>query len=149
MSRTSWRNKYSPLSRTWSITRHYLSRETLEAIIMRIAIFIAGLVALAYAAPYPQDSELPDDDEEPESISAPFPTPTIPAILTTSLNIPVTTINSEPGRPTTSRKPPHKEPIPIFSKACTCDIATVHYPCWATDALQVSWRSYTNIMGRA
>jgi len=106
---------------------------------MRIALLIAALTALAFAAPYPQEQELPDEDEDdPEIIPAPFPMPTVPIRLTTSLNIPITTLLPEPAKPTSSGKKPHWEPIPIFTKECKCDIATVRYPCWATDALQVS-----------
>ena len=111
---------------------------------MRIAIIIGTLAAVASAFPYPQDQEFPGDgptddpSEDPETISVPFATPTVPILLTTSLNIPVTTTVLEPGTTTTSRKNPHWEPIPIFTKECKCDIATVRYPCWATDALQVS-----------
>jgi len=55
---------------------------------MRIAFMITTLIALAlYAAPYPQDEQLPDDEEEPDSLSVPFPTTTIFKVLTTSLNI--------------------------------------------------------------
>ncbi|KAF2821413.1 hypothetical protein CC86DRAFT_411103 [Ophiobolus disseminans] len=101
---------------------------------MRIAIIVGALAALVFAVPYPQ--ELPDEDEATASISAPFATPTVPAVLTTSLNIPLTTLIPDPDTPTSSKKNPHWEPIPIFTKECKCDVATVRYPCWATDALQ-------------
>jgi hypothetical protein len=99
---------------------------------MRIVIIVGALAALAAAVPYPQD----DPSEDPDSVSLLFPTPTIPIVVRTSLNIPIT----EPlERPTATRsKKPHWEPIPIFTKECKCNVATVRYPCWATDALQVS-----------
>ncbi|KAH8704568.1 hypothetical protein GQ44DRAFT_716523 [Phaeosphaeriaceae sp. PMI808] len=108
---------------------------------MRITFVISTLAALASSFPYPQDQENPNDETSselpsaPVTISIPFATPTIPTLVTTSLNIPVTQ-SLEPPLPTTSRKRPHWEPIPIFTKECKCDIATVRYPCWATDALQ-------------
>jgi hypothetical protein len=99
---------------------------------MRIAIIIGALAALAAAVPYPQD----DTSEDPDTISLAFPTPTVPAVVTTPLEIPVT---PSPDLPLATRsKKPHWEPIPIFTKECKCDIATVRYPCWATDSLQVS-----------
>jgi hypothetical protein len=117
---------------------------------MRLTVLIAALVAFASAAPYPQDQEDPSEDvpDDPEPISVPFATPTIPVTLTTSLNIPVTsseelptpvpdTDPEDPETTTTTKRNPHWEPIPIFTKQCNCDIATVQYPCWATDALQV------------
>jgi hypothetical protein len=116
---------------------------------MRIAILVSALAALAAAFPYPQDQENPDgpDDEpsdDPETSADSFATRTVPVQLSTSLNIPITGSVAlptlVPGYDTTStsRRNPHWEPIPIFTKACTCDVATVRYPCWATDSLQVS-----------
>jgi hypothetical protein len=117
---------------------------------MRTAIIIGALVALASAIPHPQSQESPSDDptdDQPESsavVSASFATPTTPIVLTTSLNIPITgpvglptpVIPGPGATSTTSRRRPHWEPIPIFTKECKCNIATIQYPCWATDALQ-------------
>jgi hypothetical protein len=100
---------------------------------MRLAIILGALAALAVAVPYPQEDDTPD---EPDTVSDLLPTITVPAILTTSLNIPVTQLPSLTFL--TKSKRPHWEPIPIFSKECKCNIATVRYPCWATDSLQVS-----------
>jgi hypothetical protein len=108
---------------------------------MRIAFIASALTALAVAFPRPQDDPTTEDpSDDPDTISLPFPAPTIPIMLTTSLNVPVT----DPlARPTSTKsKKPHWEPIPIFTKACKCDVATVRYPCWATDALQVSKRGW-------
>jgi hypothetical protein len=98
---------------------------------MRLAILLSALAALAIAVPYPQEDDTPDG---PDTASDLLPTITIPAILSTSLNIPITT----PAWTRTRSKKPHWEPIPIFTKECKCDVATVRYPCWATDSLQVS-----------
>jgi hypothetical protein len=100
---------------------------------MRLAIILGALAALVVAVPYPQEDDTPD---EPDTVSALLPTITVPAILTTSLNVPVTQLPDLPF--STKSKRPHWEPIPIFSKECKCNIATVRYPCWATDSLQVS-----------
>jgi hypothetical protein len=99
---------------------------------MRIANILGALAGLAAAIPYPQD----DSSGDPDTITLPFPTPTIPVVATTSLNIPVTLSLDIPIA--TRSKKPHWEPIPIFTKECKCNVATVRYPCWATDALQVS-----------
>lgn len=103
---------------------------------MRNIIFVSALVALAFAAPYPQDQELPDEDEASSIVPVPLPTPTASVLFPTTIEIPIITITPEPDSPTSSRKNPHWEPIPIFTKECKCDLATVRYPCWATDALQ-------------
>ncbi|EAT79611.1 hypothetical protein SNOG_12811 [Parastagonospora nodorum SN15] len=105
---------------------------------MRIVLLVGALAALATAFPRPQD-DTPDDtpdepSDDPATISLGFPTATIPVTLITSLNIPVTE-SFEIVKPTKSKRP-HWEPIPIFTKQCKCDVATVRYPCWATDALQ-------------
>jgi hypothetical protein len=113
---------------------------------MRLAILVSALAALAAAFPYLQDQEDPDDEpsDDPETIAVSFATPTVPVQLSTSLNIPITGSVALPtlvpgyGTTSKSRKNPHWEPIPVFTKACTCDVATVKYPCWATDSLQVS-----------
>lgn len=108
---------------------------------MRLPILLGALAALASAVPYPQESGDPttDDPEEPSS----FPTPTLPVPVSTSLNIPVTgTGLPEPSTTATRSKNPHWEPIPVFTKDCQCSIATAAYPCWATDALQVSLFHY-------
>ncbi|KAI8942017.1 hypothetical protein NX059_000125 [Plenodomus lindquistii] len=81
------------------------------------------LATLSSAIPYPQDNT--------DGIITPTPTPKA-TITATDTN----TVTNAP-RPTRSKNP-HREPIPIFSKKCTCDIATAQYPCWATDALQVT-----------
>lgn len=108
---------------------------------MRVAIIVGVVAALAAAFPHPQgdDPTIEDPPEETEDpVSA---TPTIPLPLTTSLNIPVTGIPTLPSfqLTSTSKKRPHWEPIPIFTKQCQCSLATARYPCWATDALQVSF----------
>lgn len=117
---------------------------TERIIVMRIAFAIGALVALAAAVPHPQDDASNDPSEEPITIDLPFPTPTIPAVLSTSLNIPATELpdlSDLPALPTKTRsKKPHWEPIPIFTKKCECDTKTVAYPCWATDSLEVSSR---------
>ncbi|KAH7076172.1 hypothetical protein FB567DRAFT_608859 [Paraphoma chrysanthemicola] len=107
---------------------------------------VAALVTFATAAPYPQEQDEPSDDAE--TVSLPFATPTVSIVSTTSLNIPITSAvdlptpvpDTDPELPdetsTSTRKNPHWEPIPIFTKQCKCDIKTVQYPCWATDALQ-------------
>jgi hypothetical protein len=100
---------------------------------MRIALIISALAALAVAFPRPQDDPTDEPSDDSETISLAFPTPTVPAVLTTSLNIPLT----ELPEIVTKSKRPHWEPIPVFTKECKCNIATVRYPCWATDALQV------------
>jgi hypothetical protein len=103
---------------------------------MRWTIVVGALAALASAIPRPQDDPV-DPEDAPD-----YATPTMPIVLTTSLNIPVTYPLElpTPGPTTTSRKRPHShwEPIPIFTQECQCNIATVRYPCWATDSLQVS-----------
>jgi hypothetical protein len=105
---------------------------------MRFVFLLGALAALASAAPHPQDDPT-EPAEGSETSTLTFPALTVPLPLTTSLNIPVTTLKpSLPGATTSSRKRPHWEPIPIFTKECRCDIATVRYPCWATDALQAS-----------
>jgi hypothetical protein len=115
---------------------------------MRSAVTLL-LASLAAAAPHahPQDAS--------SSVApVPLPTtitadPTISVPLSTSLNVPTTLPTllptlSVPGNLSsrTSRHHfSHWEPIPIFSSACNCpSLATVQYPCWATDALQVSLR---------
>lgn len=108
-----------------------------NTITMHLSIVITLLATLSVAVPFPQDRDDPmlDDTEDDESSGSSGsglvnPTTTVPA--TTSLNIPVT------GLPIVTRsKHPHWEPIPIFTKACQCSLATAQYPCWATDALQV------------
>jgi hypothetical protein len=106
---------------------------------MRFVFLFGALAALASAVPHPQDDSL-EPTEESETSSLVFPTPTVPLPLTTSLNIPVTPSLELPfpEATTSSRRRPHWEPIPIFTKECKCNIATARYPCWATDALQAS-----------
>lgn len=104
---------------------------------MRVAIMLGALAALATAAPYPQEQQ--EDPEEPVASSAPFASPTASLQLSTSLNVPVTSLSTAlPSLlPTSTRsKNPHWEPIPVFTKQCQCNLATAKYPCWATDALQ-------------
>ncbi|PSN74817.1 hypothetical protein BS50DRAFT_567597 [Corynespora cassiicola Philippines] len=108
---------------------------------MRIFLCLAALVALVVSAPHPQD----DLSEIDTSVSPTIVTPTVAMPLSTSLNIPVTVPSIFPtdlpilNITSTSRKrKSHWEPIPIFSKSCDCPaLATVPYPCWATDSLQV------------
>jgi hypothetical protein len=114
---------------------------------MRHLLLISALQALAAAIPHPQDS---DDTADPlTSLSEILPTSTVAIPDSTSLNIPVTAVpTTEPdtdddgeddeGKPLSRSKKPHREPTPIFTKPCQCQLATVRYPCWATDALQVS-----------
>ncbi|KAF2248478.1 hypothetical protein BU26DRAFT_335728 [Trematosphaeria pertusa] len=115
---------------------------------MRVSISLSlfALAALAVAVPYPQE----EDPDVETSVAEPSPTfaitiadPTLPIPLSTSLNIPVTVPSALPtgevalNSTSTRRRKSHWEPIPIFSKSCDCPaLATVAYPCWATDALQ-------------
>jgi hypothetical protein len=99
---------------------------------MRLAILFSALAALAVASPYPQD----DPSDDPDTLSNALPSLTIPIVPTISLNIPITSAVALPTH--TRSKKPHWEPIPIFTKECKCNVATVRYPCWATDSLQVS-----------
>jgi len=135
--------------RSTQIARLPIPRKPPQLDNMRIAFLVSALAALATAFPYPQGQENfdgPDNEpsDHPDTIAVSFATPTVPIQLTTSLNIPITGLVAlptlAPGYDTTStsRKNPHLEPIPVFTKACTCDVATVKYPCWATDSLQVS-----------
>ena len=114
---------------------------------MRVFVCIAALAAFVVAVPHPQA----EPTDIPISISATIATSTLPVIASTSLNIPVTVPSVFPtgivsfNLSSTSRRrnPPHSEPIPIFQKPCDCpDLSTVGYPCWATDALQVSYRVF-------
>lgn len=104
---------------------------------MRIVIALSALIALASAFPRPQGQDDPttadpeDDPEDPITISAALPTPTTPLPFSKSAEMSITVL------PTSTKKNPHWEPIPIFTKPCQCDLATARYPCWATDALQV------------
>lgn len=119
---------------------------------MHRLLLISILQVLAAAIPHPQAS---DDSTAPlTSLSEILPTSTVAIPASTSLNIPVTAIPSiEPdpendgeddddddnyGKSLSHSKKPHREPIPIFTKQCQCQLATAQYPCWATDALQVS-----------
>lgn len=115
---------------------------------MRSAVTLF-LSALAAAAPHAQPQAA-----ESSSVGtlAPLPTvtiadPTVSVSLSTSLNIPTTlptlvptlTVSGNLSRSSSRHHYSHWEPIPIFSSACNCpDLATVQYPCWATDSLQVS-----------
>ncbi|KAH9868008.1 hypothetical protein IAQ61_007315 [Plenodomus lingam] len=82
----------------------------------------------------------------PQAIPTILPTliTNIPSLPTTPTPLPIPTgpqshsLNNtitKPPRPTRSKNP-HLEPIPVFSKQCSCALATARYPCWATDALQ-------------
>ncbi|KAI1511593.1 hypothetical protein Ptr86124_009237 [Pyrenophora tritici-repentis] len=115
---------------------------------MRVLLCISVLAALATAFPCPQEIEDLSTPAAPLTDIFPASTTTIPD--STSLNIPVTAVptidpdddDDDKGavvlNSTSSRRRPHTEPIPIFTKACKCNLATALYPCWATDALQVS-----------
>ena len=112
----------------------------------------ALLLHLAAAIPYPYASE--DATTPPATLialSGTLPTSTVATPDSTSLNIPVTAVpdagdddndnsdeNDDDGNAISRSKRPHKEPIPIFTKQCQCQLATAWYPCWATDSLQVS-----------
>ncbi|OAL48205.1 hypothetical protein IQ07DRAFT_91497 [Pyrenochaeta sp. DS3sAY3a] len=114
---------------------------------MRVALILSALAALAIARPHPQESgepSIPEHSDEPDVPELPTPTVSVP--LSTSLNVPVTSLPSLPGSlslpsfslvsTSSSRRKPHWEPIPIFTKQCQCELKTARYPCWATDALQ-------------
>ncbi|KAI1669385.1 hypothetical protein L13192_06844 [Pyrenophora tritici-repentis] len=114
---------------------------------MRVLLCISVLAALATAFPCPQEIEDLSTPAAPLTDIFPASTTTIPD--STSLNIPVTAVptidpddddDDDKGavvlNSTSSRRRPHTEPIPIFTKACKCNLATALYPCWATDALQ-------------
>lgn len=113
---------------------------------MRSSIFLAALLTIVAAAPHPQNE---------------VPTPTLSVVPSTSLNVPITSAliptllptglypaNSSTSS-TSKRRGGHSEPIPIFSRFCDCPLlATVAYPCYATDALAVSKHlsfSYTEV----
>ncbi|KAF2714774.1 hypothetical protein K504DRAFT_366514 [Pleomassaria siparia CBS 279.74] len=108
---------------------------------MRVALVLAGLTAIVTAAPHAQL----DPSDIPVSISATIPTSTLWLVPSTSLNIPVTLSTLLPtglqcnfSTTRTTKRPGggHSEPIPIFSRHCDCPLlATVAYPCYATDAL--------------
>ena len=112
---------------------------------MRLLFLISALQAMAAAIPYPQAT----NDPFP-SFSDVLPTATVAIPDSTSLDIPITPEptpepdteddgESDVAKPISrSSKKQHHEPIPIFTQACQCDLATALYPCWATDALQVS-----------
>jgi len=120
---------------------------------MGILLCISVLAALASAFPYPQEiQDLSTAAAAPLTDVFPASTTIVPD--STSLNIPVTAVpttdddddnNDDDGAQvlsssssSSSRRRPHTEPVPIFTKACKCNLATAMYPCWATDALQVS-----------
>lgn len=123
---------------------------------MRSLVLISAVQALllhlAAAIPYPYASE--DATTPPATLialSGTLPTSTVATPDSTSLNIPVTAVpdagdddndnsdeNDDDGNAISRSKRPHKEPIPIFTKQCQCQLATARYPCWATDSLQVS-----------
>jgi hypothetical protein len=107
---------------------------------MHLTICLSVLAAFVAAAPRPQNE---------------LPTPTLPVILSTSLNVPVTSVLLPTLLPTglfpsnlsisstSKRRGGHSEPVPIFSKSCDCPLlATVAYPCYATDALAVSCQQF-------
>ncbi|KAF2846430.1 hypothetical protein T440DRAFT_510915 [Plenodomus tracheiphilus IPT5] len=92
---------------------------------------LTALLALTTAIPYPQD-----DPDGIFTIPIVIPTATITATPITTTDEPDDTITEAPVPAPTRSKNPHWEPIPVFSKQCTCELATARYPCWATDALQ-------------
>ena len=114
---------------------------------MRTFLLVSGLAALVTAVPYPQATE---SSIAPGatliSLSAILPSPTAITPGPTSLDITITAVptsdpdtdDDEDPESSSSKKNPHWEPIPIFTKQCQCQLATARYPCWATDALQVS-----------
>jgi len=127
------------------------------------ATLVFVVLAAAAPRPFPQD----DDDDAALSSAIPVPLPvtsliiadpTVSVPLTTSLNVPTTIPTllptwTPPSNLSTSRSSKHHfshwEPIPIFSKSCDCpNLSTVAYPCWATDALQVS-QSDIKLLGRS
>jgi hypothetical protein len=101
---------------------------------MRTAFLITALAAVAIAFPHPQetDESLPEDPDEEQpgaTLTTLLPTLTALPIPSTSLNIPITTTPSTPDdedegnsdsdddtQSTTSRRRPHREPLPVFSK---------------------------------
>ena len=116
---------------------------------MRTFVLLSALAALVLAVPYPQATDISiPPGAILISLSAILPTSTTATPDSTSLNIPVTAFpTSDPNSDdddddedpelSSSKRPPHWEPIPIFTKKCQCQLATARYPCWATDALQV------------
>ncbi|KAH6877918.1 hypothetical protein BKA58DRAFT_85170 [Alternaria rosae] len=117
---------------------------------MRTSVLISALAALVLAVPYPQATDISiAPGATLISLSAILPISTTATPVSTSLNIPVTALptsdpnsdddddddNEDPELSSSKRKP-HWEPIPIFTKRCQCQLATARYPCWATDALQ-------------
>lgn len=103
---------------------------------MHFIIFLIALIALTSAIPHPHPSPTDAPDDEPITISPILPTATTTFPASTSPNIPITslpspsTTTSDPDDDecTTSKKNPHREPIPIFSKQCNCALATARYP---------------------
>ena len=114
---------------------------------MQTFLLVSVLTALVIAVPYPQATETSiAPGATLISLSAILPSPTATSPDSTSLDIPITSVSTPDPDPeddedpesSSSKKNPHWEPIPIFTKPCQCQLATARYPCWATDALQVS-----------
>ncbi|KNG46429.1 hypothetical protein TW65_06887 [Stemphylium lycopersici] len=119
---------------------------------MRALIVISTLAACIAAIPRPQAVSDPTTPAATLiTLSAILPISTTLTSDSTSLNIPITAVpdpdpdngneddSDDDDESSTSKKGnPHREPIPIFTKKCQCQLATARYPCWATDALQCS-----------
>ncbi|CAI6336937.1 unnamed protein product [Periconia digitata] len=110
-------------------------------IVSLFAFAPAALAALGNDAPPRALTSAPSSVAEstltaPQSTSLHIPVTTPPSSFLTSIISPNSTVAANSTRTSRTRKP-HTEPIPIFSSRCDCpNLATVAYPCWATDALQ-------------
>ena len=125
-----------PAQTTTTVARSYPTMR----LTLTLPLALAGTV-LAAPALYPQDITVLPTLLLPITI----PEPTSASVPSTSLNIPITSLPMMPtgglgstSSSSTRKKPIHTEPVPIFSRSCDCPkLATMQYPCWATDALQV------------
>ncbi|OWY41626.1 hypothetical protein AALT_g1379 [Alternaria alternata] len=94
---------------------------------MQTFLLVSVLTALVIAVPYPQATETSiAPGATLISLSAILPSPTATSPDSTSLDIPITSVptpdpdpeDDEDPESSSSKKNPHWEPIPIFTKPC-------------------------------
>ncbi|KAF2448187.1 hypothetical protein P171DRAFT_207482 [Karstenula rhodostoma CBS 690.94] len=98
---------------------------------------VLATLALAAAAPHAHPQDAPTSTLADPTIALPPSTSlNVPTTLLPTLSVPGNLSTTNPSK-STRHHFSHWEPIPIFSSACNCpSLATVQYPCWATDTLQ-------------